>query len=144
MVIAGFVIFPLLKKMLGEIPNETHSPSFYLFFISNFQLIQKGFADSSILNVLWSVGIEEQFYILWPLLLSITPKKYLVHLFTVLFICTITFRYFNIEDGKVIYYHTISVFSDMVMGGLAAYLIFYNKRFLEFISNLPKKSITIT
>lgn len=143
MLIIGFIIFPVLKMMLGGVPNETHSYTFYLFFVSNFQVIQKGFADSSILNVLWSVGVEEQFYILWPILLAVIPKKYLLHLFGLLIAFTLIFRYFNIQDADIIYYHTASVFSDMVIGGVVAYLSFFNQFFLRFIENLSKRVIAI-
>lgn len=141
MVLAGFILFPFIKRLAGGIPDETHSWSFYLFFISNFQMILKGFADSSILNVLWSVGVEEQFYIIWPLLLFAIPQRYLGKFFLFFLTATIIFRYFNITDIQVIYYHTLSVIGDMIVGGMTAWLAFNNKNFFRMISELPKKVI---
>lgn len=141
MVLAGFVIFPLIKKMMGVIPDETHSPAYYYLFISNFEQIRKGFADSSILNVLWSVGIEEQFYLVWPLVMGLTPRKFLLPLFALLIAGTMVFRFLHASEHMVIYYHTIAVFSDMVLGGIVAYLAFYNKAFLAAISKLSRGTI---
>lgn len=54
-----------------------------LLFVANFRFwSETGYFDSEaslkpLLN-LWSLGIEEQFYLFWPLLLVNTPKKYLI------------------------------------------------------------------
>ncbi len=144
MVLAGFVIFPLVKKMMGGMPDETHRLWPYLLFTSNFEQIAKGFADSSILNVLWSVGVEEQFYLAWPLFLTIVPKKHLVKSFVLLITCTFIFRFFHKTENAVIYYHTFSVFSDMVLGGLLAWLAFYHKGFMDAMKKMPKAAIIIT
>jgi peptidoglycan/LPS O-acetylase OafA/YrhL len=141
MVLAGFVVFPLIKKLTGGIPDETHTAGWYMFFVSNFQMIQKGFADSSILNVLWSVGVEEQFYIVWPLVLAFVPAKHLVKAFAVLLAGTLVFRAFNAAEGQVIYYHSIAVFGDMVIGGLLAYLAFYHPPFVKTLAQMPRKLI---
>ena len=141
MVLAGFVLFPLIKKMAGGIPDETHVAGYYMFFVSNFQMIQKGFADSSILNVLWSVGVEEQFYIAWPLILFVIPQRHLLNAFAVLLTGVLIFRFFNAANIQVIYYHTFSVIGDMVIGGITAWLAFSNKRFIAILASLSKKSI---
>jgi peptidoglycan/LPS O-acetylase OafA/YrhL len=143
MVVAGFIIFPLIKKMMGGIPDETHTAGYYMFFISNFQMVAKGFADSSILNVLWSVGVEEQFYFVWPVVLLLTPKKYLLSVFGILILGTLIFRYINAGEARINYYHTFAVFSDMVIGGVAAYYSFYSLRFIDFFKKLPRKNIII-
>lgn len=143
MVIIGFVIFPAIKIFFGETINETHTVGYYIFFISNFQMVKMGFADSSILNVLWSVGIEEQFYLVWPIILFIIPAKRIPVIFSLLIFATIIFRYFNLENKDVMYYHTFAVFSDMVVGGIAAYFSFQSKKFLDFIRQMPKASIIL-
>jgi peptidoglycan/LPS O-acetylase OafA/YrhL len=140
-VIIGFFIFPIVKKMMGASVHETATLPFYILFISNFQIIQKGFPDSVMLGVLWSVGIEEQYYIIWPLLLSFISKKYLPKILLLLIACTLVFRYMHSANYLVVYLNTFSVLSDMMIGGLAAYLIFYSQGFKNFISRLSKKAI---
>ena len=142
-VIIGFIAFPLLKTMFGEVPAETHSPLYYVFFINNFQMITKGFADSSLLNVLWSVGVEEQFYLVWPVILLVIPKKYLLPAFGMMIVGSIYFRYTHTSVARVNYFHTLAVISDMVVGGVAAYFSFYSKRFLTYIKQLPKSRVVV-
>jgi peptidoglycan/LPS O-acetylase OafA/YrhL len=144
MVVVGFLLFPILKQMLGDFPNETHSWGYYLFFISNFQMISRGFADSSILNILWSVGIEEQFYIFWPLILFFVSKKHLIKTFILFIVVSLIFRFYHAADTQVIYFHTLSVISDMVVGGLAAYAVLYSSKFKSIIKNMPTKYIAFT
>jgi peptidoglycan/LPS O-acetylase OafA/YrhL len=142
-VFIGFFAFAFIKKMLS-IPNlETHNLTPYLLFISNFEIVTKGNADSSILNVLWSVGIEEQFYIVWPLVLFIIPQRYLPFSFLIYLVGVLLFRYFNISNGYTLYYHTLSVTGDMAIGGLAAWLVFYNAKFLNTITNLSRQAIVL-
>jgi peptidoglycan/LPS O-acetylase OafA/YrhL len=144
MVALGFFIYPIIKKIGHITAVETATLPYYIFFISNFQLIQKGFADCPILNPLWSVGVEEQFYAIWPLILAFMPRKYLIKVFSLIILLTLVFRYFNVDSFNTIRFHTFSVFGDMVMGGLAAYLCFYNTAFKKFITGLPRKTIVLT
>ncbi len=41
----------------------------FLFFVGNWIMVFRGFPQASILIPLWSVSFEEQFYLLWPLVL---------------------------------------------------------------------------
>lgn len=44
-----------------------------VFFLTNFTLILK--LTPLIIRVIWSIGIEEQFYIFWPWLIKMKEKK---------------------------------------------------------------------
>ncbi|MFT5306585.1 MAG: peptidoglycan/LPS O-acetylase OafA/YrhL, partial [Chitinophagales bacterium] len=74
-VLFGFYIFPILKTMFGQVPNETANIGYYLLFLNNFDFINNGIPDSSMLGLLWSVAIEEQFYLVWPIILFLLPIK---------------------------------------------------------------------
>jgi peptidoglycan/LPS O-acetylase OafA/YrhL len=141
MVFIGFFVFAFIKKIMHLPYVESHGIKAYLFFISNLEVVAKGNADSSILNVLWSVGVEEQFYIIWPLVLFIIPQRFLPVSFIVFIISVLLFRYFNVTNFYVLYYHTLSVTGDMVIGGMAAWLVFYNSNFLNTITHISKKTI---
>jgi peptidoglycan/LPS O-acetylase OafA/YrhL len=140
-VVAGFVLFPLLKKMMGDVPNESHGVGWYLFFVSNFEMIRKGFADSSLLNVLWSVGVEEQFYLAWPLIMTLSPRRHLAKVLGLLVAATVVFRSLHAAEGQVIYYHTLAVIGDMAIGGLVAYAAFNHPPFVRALANMPKRLI---
>jgi peptidoglycan/LPS O-acetylase OafA/YrhL len=141
MVVAGFLIFPFIKKILGSMPDETHTAGWYIFFVSNFEMIRKGIADSSLLNVLWSVGVEEQFYIVWPIILTIIPSKHLIKTLALFLLCTLLFRCLHAAEWRVLYYHSFAVCSDMLIGGMLAWLAFYNPVFIKAVENMPKKMI---
>jgi len=127
----GFWIFPLLKTAFGQIPNETANPVLCSLFLNNFDRVFNGPPDASVLSVLWSVAIEEQFYLLWPILFYIIPPRFYSYIFIIIIIGSVTFRTVYID--RQIELLTPSVISDMAMGGLGAYLTIANKEFLKKI-----------
>jgi peptidoglycan/LPS O-acetylase OafA/YrhL len=146
-VFIGFVIMPVLKTIAGQQPGEIANPLYYIFLINNFDYIQSwpSFPDALILIVLWSVAVEEQFYLTWPLLLKFIPKKVYPILFCLIIAGTLIFRSFytgnSDHDYAVRHFHTLSVIGDMALGGLMAFYCSYNNRFLQFVTNLKKWQI---
>jgi peptidoglycan/LPS O-acetylase OafA/YrhL len=133
----GFVIFPYTKTLAGTVPNETANPWYYIAFISNFDYIHKGLPDATGLGVLWSVAIEEQFYLAWPVILSFfSLKKFWVPLVLIL-LGSLVFRAMN--DVPVLHeMHTLSCIGDMALGGLGAWLIQESSFFKSKVANLPR------
>ncbi len=132
----GFVIFPIFKTMFGEIPNEPAQPFYYFLFVSNFDLMRTGGADSSMLNILWSVSIEEQFYLFWPLIVLFTPKRFLGLVIIGIILFSNLFRIYNYNVSEI-EIHTFSAANDLGIGCLAAFLSFKKK---DGIINFLKKS----
>ncbi len=133
----GFVLFPYTKSFSGGVPSETADPWYYISFISNFDYIRKGMPDSPGLGVLWSVAIEEQFYLVWPIILSIFRlNKFWVPLICIL-LGSLVFRMLN--DVPILHeMHTLSCIGDMALGGLGAWLIHESVSFRNRISGLPR------
>lgn len=143
-VFVGFVGFGLLKKMSGEPIVENADPWYYILFAANFDIMHTWpeKPDALLLSVLWSVAVEEQFYLTWPLILSMVPLKRFKFVFPIIILFSLVFRSFytgndDFEFG-VRYFHTFSVIGDMALGGLFAYLVSYENKFKEFITNMPK------
>lgn len=138
----GFVIFPILKTLGGGVPDETANPWYFMFFLSNFNDLYYGLPDSSVLGVLWSVAVEEQFYFFWPLLLFFLPPKHYITSFIVIILISFGFRYYHEGEYLICKYHTLSAISDMCIGGITAYLcFFYTKTFLPYIAQLSRTAI---
>ena len=66
-VFVGFVLFPIGKQLIGESPELQGNIWHYIFFINNYGEPP----GTAILGVLWSIAIEEQFYLFWPLLIGL-------------------------------------------------------------------------
>lgn len=137
-VLFGFVFFPQLKTMLGQTPNETAHLGYYLTFTNNFDFINNGLPDSSVLGILWSVAIEEQFYFFWPILIYLVPFRYYAHLFISIIVLSFGFRYFHADDCLILEMHTLACISDMTIGALAALAVYRSKDFLAWVTNAPK------
>lgn len=99
-------------------------------FISNFVLWNEaGYfdntSDTKPLLHLWSLGIEEQFYIFWPLLLGLVWKYRLNFLTITLFIAVVSFsaNIFTVASNPVAdFYSPLSRFWELMIGGVLAYL----------------------
>jgi peptidoglycan/LPS O-acetylase OafA/YrhL len=139
-VFLGFSIFPVVKSFFGQIPNETASVWCYLTFLNNFDVIEKGTPDASILGALWSVAVEEQFYFVWPLVLLILPlKRYWIG-FSVVIIISWVYRMRN-DSPQLHHFHTLSCIGDMAMGSLGAWLVSEHTKFKSAIINLTSYQI---
>ena len=69
--LAEFTVLPIIGRYLGwKIADNIH-PGYIASFLSNFHFLainKSGRLEYSLLGTSWSVAIEEQFYLLWPLL----------------------------------------------------------------------------
>jgi len=146
-VIVGFIGFAMLKKMSGEPVMENANPWYYIFFGANFDIMHTWpeKPDALLLSVLWSVAVEEQFYLTWPLILSIVPLRKFRYVFPAIIVFSLIFRSFftggDDHDFAVRYFHTFSVIGDMALGGLFAYLVSYENKFKTFITNMSRPMI---
>ncbi|WP_343747762.1 acyltransferase [Fluviicola sp.] len=139
-VLFGFFVFP-------HLPFGTHTVHEfwrYALFLSNFDEIINGSRDSiNFLTATWSVSIEEQFYIGWAAVIGLFKWKSIraFQLFFLLVILSsVVFRLLNATDGSILYYHSLSVISDMAIGGLLATRVF-EKTTLSFVTDLKKWQI---
>lgn len=140
--IFGFFIFPEIKLFFGQTPNESANIIYYLTFINNFDFIQNGLPDASILGVLWSIAIEEQFYLVWPIILYIFPIKRFWIPFSSIIVSSLLFRGAN--DNYLMHeFHTLSCIGDMTIGALGAWLILSFDSFKSKIESLSKPTILL-
>lgn len=141
-VLYGFAIFPQLKAALGYHPDETANIWYYVTFLSNFDHIHKGLPDAPGLGVLWSVAVEEQFYLAWPVILSFFAVKRFWIPLSVILLGSLIFRAFN--DVAILHeMHTLSCIGDMALGGLGAWFILESPSFNKKITMLPKSFIVL-
>ena len=104
-------------------------------FLSNFFLwSESGYfdnvADTKPLLHLWSLGIEEQFYIIWPVLLWLIWKRR-SGLLVIIFLIASTSFLVNIVSIYInpvaAFYSPLSRFWELLTGAILAYVILYKK-----------------
>jgi peptidoglycan/LPS O-acetylase OafA/YrhL len=145
-VIFAFIIYPYLKSFIGMDSGLCSRPWYYFTFLANFDSIHISQhcpgQNAMTQGIVWSVAIEEQFYIFWPLLFRILPVSRQWLIFPLVIASCIGFRAYNADAaGKVLYFHTFAVMADLAIGGLFAYLCMNSQRFLNWIQLLSKKAI---
>ena len=122
LVFGWLVLFPEEYEQLGE--HVTKS----VVFLLNFQLINEiNYFDvenhyKPLLN-LWTLSIEEQYYLFWPLLILFffkikkSPNYTLVLAFIISFSINV---YFVKDYSQKVYYHTLARFWQLAAGSLLA------------------------
>ena len=134
-----FTLFPHEYMQLGK-----HIAS-GAAFISNFVLWNEaGYFDNTAITKpllhLWSLGIEEQFYLLWPLILWLAYKRHIKWLALTISIATASFLLnvwlVNI-DSIATFYSPATRFWELLLGALLA-----DKRSSEFFRGWGKPLTT--
>ena len=108
-------------------------------FAENFKLwSESGYFDTSSqtkpLLHLWSLAIEEQFYIFWPLLMYFTRGRHVrfFAMLAVLGLASFAINIFDIHrDPAAAYYSPLGRFWELMVGALLAYLKVHRPRLLE-------------
>jgi peptidoglycan/LPS O-acetylase OafA/YrhL len=141
-VVAGFWIYPWAKAALGYGPYlQVGNPIFYLLFLGNFDVIAIGPGHGALCtNITWSVAIEEQFYACWPVLFLL-PLRLLPSTFSIILGGSMLFRWVHRADAMVAYFHTLSVISDMALGGLAAFAVATRRELVDRLRRTPRALI---
>jgi peptidoglycan/LPS O-acetylase OafA/YrhL len=136
-------IFPALLVMLTSIllfgwyvllPDEFRMLSKHVLggigFSSNFVLWNEvGYfddsADTKPLLHLWSLGIEEQFYIIWPAVLLFAINKRIFLTITLIFLISFLLNILLAQTAPtMIFYSTFTRAWELIMGGIAS-LLYY-------------------
>ena len=138
-IITSILSFIFLTK--SELSGYFRSVIATLLFYSNFYFWKTSpyFRSESDLEPLlhtWSLSIEEQFYLLFPLLLIFSfkyLKKYIFFLFSLGFILSFLLCQFLAlkTSGNFNFYFTFSRAWELALGAIAAYYLFYNKLVLS-------------
>jgi peptidoglycan/LPS O-acetylase OafA/YrhL len=114
-------------------------------YTNNFQFWKEsGYFDTAnetkVLLNLWSLSIEEQFYILWPFLLWVCYKRKfnLLIITTLLTIVSFALHLNKLNIDKVAAFYSPQLrFWELLIGSLIAYLVLYKKqKITEYIQTL--------
>jgi len=140
-VIFGFIYYHVLLPILG-IPfetnyNVTEGLLYYTFFMAN--IFSRSYEVGGILGVLWSIAIEEQFYIIIAPFLFFIRQRWILVSLTILLL--ISFVAFHLEDLYALRKYKMEFFF-IFFGGLIAILEEEGK--LEFLKRSKWIPLIIT
>lgn len=141
-----------LSDWSANVKNDLHIKLLlFIFFLPNIYSVF--FTPVPYVSQVWSIGVEEQFYLIWPIMVKKNIKNILkvLILIILLFICIRFFlrgiiyldgrNYLKIFDINII--QKLSIFFEnfinidcMAIGGVGAYILFYKKeKLIKFIFN---------
>lgn len=140
---------PFIIRFLGLNSSDVgYEPNWFMscLFLENYKIIHHGgFANVSPLPVLWSVCIEEHFYIIWGLVLVFINKNKLVYAMISIIIMSYISRYFFYKND-LMFKDILTNFDYFMYGAIAAYFMIYKKeKTLSLINKCPSyiKSLVI-
>lgn len=136
--VISFVLIPVLSNLsifeynisLLNLINEPDNYSFktisrYLLFLPQYARVVLGASQS------WSIGVEEQFYLVMPILMLFLSRKY----FFVIVLIIGGLYFIPIIEIPEWFYMQTNFFSFMGIGVIGGYVYYYN---MSVISNLTK------
>ena len=108
-------------------------------FVSNLVFLNEiGYFDSAaetkLLLHLWSLGVEEQFYIIYPILLCLSFRNNKMFLVITVVLGALSF-YINVKgvkiDNEVNFYSPKSLFWELMAGSILAWINLYSKNYFQ-------------
>jgi len=137
-VIAAFIGIPAMQGgawSTSEFVRESGSPWWYLLYQGNLREAIVGHEPAYVLAPLWSLSIEEQFYMLFPLLVLMLDRKTLTRTLLALLVFAPLFRFATTliwpENERIQYLATPSRVDVLSMGGLLALAFRTDSRWIQ-------------
>ncbi len=121
--ILAFLVFPVI---LGLYSNVENLWLWFFTYCSNFLIVQTGNWIPSYLNPTWSLAIEEQFYITWPLLVFFLDREKFKNLCLIIICGALLCRLWMWLEGYnyiSIYTFTLCRIDSIALGAYFAALI---------------------
>ncbi len=105
---------------------------YYFTYTSNFLFYNEQFFPGR-LSHLWSLAVEEQFYIFWPWLIILVNRKLLPYLIALFIVIGISSNYIFTEKDWWVTLFTPACFDAFAIGGFLSYLTMYRQDIIQRI-----------
>ncbi len=138
LVFIGLIAIPVFLNVIhfpNTQPYDTATGGvLFLFF---FSFVVNAMFGSHLLEPLWSIGVEEYFYLIWAPLFKLFKHHILTVIISIIIVKSLIILYFSLQNYKS---ETLLIIEDvllslkfelMAIGGLGAYSVFKNRKRVE-------------
>lgn len=138
------LVIALLPALGYDLSNSTSVDQWWFWsYLGNFWLIGHHGKALPPFTILWSLAIEEQFYLVWPLAISVLFRRKALRWLAVLPILPLAIRTVWVlltASPIAIYYSTFSRLDGLLVGALIAY---YLPMLTTWVRSQPVKTVTM-
>jgi peptidoglycan/LPS O-acetylase OafA/YrhL len=129
------LVLPNIKNIPLQLNYYVNHQAWLWFYLQNWLYVFYPSSSQSTLNHLWSLAVEEQFYLLWPLIIMALRKaKYILLFISLVLLLTIGLRYWawvnHIENFAYYNLYTFTRIDGICVGCMVALLQRINPKFL--------------
>lgn len=138
-----FVYYPVRYRFLGEPFEISRRLLAYVFYVNNYQWSET--IDPGLLH-LWSLAIEEQFYLVWPLIVYFAPRRWLLPICAIGCLGSLGYRIvLSLIDYPTVfaYQHTFTRIDAMLVGA-AVGLIELDTSARERLSRVIRPALAVS
>ncbi|MFD0962612.1 acyltransferase family protein [Pseudofulvibacter geojedonensis] len=121
-------------EIIPKVNYALESTVLYIFMLANVAYALK-IAITSI-NPLWSIGVEEQFYLIWPHIIKRASnylKVFIWFYLAVLIVKIVCFKLFSVKMPSLVSFFYHWRLNIMALGAMGAYLVFNKKKILSLV-----------
>ena len=140
-VLLGFLT-EFIKSYITQDISSLPSIWSFILFILNFDIIKNGYEFLFFMVFMWSISVEEQFYIFWALVLK-WFQNHLLKISLLIILISLLFRIYFIDDSLNLNFHTLSALGNFGVGALAAIAAFRNSFLVTKIRDFSKTQLVI-
>ncbi|MEO8772234.1 MAG: acyltransferase [Ferruginibacter sp.] len=141
LIIACFFLIPWISSLLHVQQISLPPVLPFLFFYANFYIIENGSAFTFGLLILWSISIEEQFYLVWGWFLKFIPAKWITPFIALIFAFSVAFSYYYLlvqhNPATNLAIHSIYILQNFCTGALIAFICVRKKQPLLYLQKTP-------